>query len=135
MPPTFLIRKVGKRISHRIHHFISAKAFGFPKDFSRKALWSGFGVETPTDNAHKKTRRNPRFLICRNVLELRSKPPFLTFLERKVSQRTSPRIHHFILAEAFEVPRNFSRKVSCVRVWGGNPNIQCTQKARQCRAF
>ena len=24
---------------------------------------------------------------------------------------------HF--GEAFEIPRNFSRKVSCVRVWGG----------------
>ena len=39
------------------------------------------------------------------------------------------------LGEAFEIPKDFSRKVLCVRVWGGSPNIQCTQKARQCRAF
>ena len=42
----------------------------------------------------------------------------LTFLERKVSQRNSHWIYHFILAEAFEIPKDFSRKVLCVGVWG-----------------
>ena len=72
MPPTFLIRKVGKRISHRTYHFTLAKAFEIPKDFAQKQhfilvkllkfqetflekfLVSGFGAEAPTDNAHKK---------------------------------------------------------------------------------
>ena len=31
-----------------------SKVFGFPKDFFQKALWSGFGAEAPTFNAHKK---------------------------------------------------------------------------------
>ena len=33
-------------------HF--SEAFGFPKDFSRKVLWSGFGADAPTFNAHEK---------------------------------------------------------------------------------
>ena len=37
------------------HHFILVKAFEFPKDFSRKVIWSGFGAKAPTDNACKKT--------------------------------------------------------------------------------
>ena len=32
-------------------------------------------------------------------------------------------MHHFILVKAFEVPRNFSRKVSCVWVWGRQPQL------------
>ncbi len=40
---------------------------------------------------------------------------------RKVSQRIFHRIHHFILAKAFKIPKDFSRKVLCVRVWGGQP--------------
>ena len=40
-------------------------------------------------------------------------------------------MHHFILVRAFEVPRNFSRKVSCVRVWGGQPQHSIhTKKTR-----
>jgi len=33
---------------------------------------------------------------------------------------------HF--SEAFEVPRNFSRKVSCVSVWGDAPTLNFTNK-------
>ncbi len=68
MPPTFLIRKVGKRISHRLHYSILAKLLKFQETFLEKFLWSGFGAEAPTDNTQK-TRRSPRFLICHNVLE------------------------------------------------------------------
>ena len=110
MPPTFLIRKVGKRISHRIHThlfgrkllrfqgtfpeltfpskkgkpknfrtklhpFIRSKAFWFPKGFSRKALWSGFGAEAPTDNAHKKARHCRAFYFINICWNCRSKPP------------------------------------------------------------
>ena len=103
------------------HHFILAKLLKFQETFLEKFLASGFGADAPTDNATQKSTAMPCFLICQNMLELRSKPPFLTFLERKVSQRTSHLIHQFILAKAFEVPRNFSRKVSCVGVWGGQP--------------
>ena len=30
------------------------EVFEFPKDFLQKVLWSGFGAEAPTFNAHKK---------------------------------------------------------------------------------
>ena len=30
--------------------------------------------------------------------------------------------------KAFEIPKDFSRKVLCVGVWGGSPNIQYTLK-------
>ena len=30
------------------------KVFEIPKDFLQKVLWSGFGAEAPTFNAHKK---------------------------------------------------------------------------------
>jgi len=79
-------------------------------------LCPGLGRIAPTDNTHKKTRFTPRFLICRDMLELRSKPPSLTFLERKVNQRTfTPNIPIYF-GKTFEVQRNFSRKVSLVRV-------------------
>ena len=45
--PTFLIRKVGKRISYRPHQFILAKAFEIPKDFSRKVLCVRVSRQTP----------------------------------------------------------------------------------------
>ena len=65
----------------------------------------------------------------------KGKPKNTPFFRRKVCQRTSHQPHHFILSEAFEVPRNFSRKVSCVRVWGRSPNIQYPQKNAEKSAF
>ena len=50
MPPTFLIRKVGKRISHRNTPIYSGKVFEIPKDFLQKVLWSEFGADAPTFN-------------------------------------------------------------------------------------
>ena len=32
-------------------------------------------------------------------------------------------IYIFYFGEAFEIPKDFSRKVLCVRVWGGQPNL------------
>ena len=62
------------------------------------------------------------------MLELRSKPPFLTFLERKVNQRTFPRIHHFILAELLGFQRTFHEK-SFVSGFGADaPTFNATHK-------
>ena len=47
-----------QRTSHRMNPFILAKAFWFPKDFSRKALWSGFGA-TPQHLTPPTARRVP----------------------------------------------------------------------------
>ena len=43
--------------------FVLSKAFWFPKDFSRKALWSGFGADAPTFNAHAK-KHGVAVLFC-----------------------------------------------------------------------
>ena len=37
-------------------------------------------------------------------------------------RKNFPQIQHFIFGKAFEIPKDFSRKVLCVRVWGGSPN-------------
>ena len=99
---------------------------------------SGFGAEAPTDNARKKARRCRAFLYCRKKLELRSKLCFKRLFEKsplKIRKNFPPSTSLYFV-EAFEVPRNFSRKVSCVRVWGGQPrHLILMQKARQNRAF
>ncbi len=53
---------------------------------------------------------------------------FLTFLGRKVDTRTFHRTYHFIWAEAFEIPKDFSRKVLCVGVWGDAPTDNAYKK-------
>ncbi len=63
-PPslTFLIRKVSKRISHRMHPFYFSEAFEDSQEtFLEKFLVSGFWTEAPTFNAQKK---NTRQLPC-----------------------------------------------------------------------
>ena len=35
-------------------------------------------------------------------------------------------IHHLILAKAFEIPKDFSRKVLWFGVWGGQPQLTTT---------
>ena len=39
-------------------HFIWAKVFEFPKDFSRKVLWSGFGADAHTFLSEKGVPKN-----------------------------------------------------------------------------
>jgi len=66
-PPslTFLERKVSQRTSRRLYQLIPAKA-----------LWSGFGADSPNIQYAQKSTALPCFFICQNVLELRSKPCF-----------------------------------------------------------
>ena len=59
----------------------------------------------------------------------------LLFPLRKGRQKNFPPTAPLYFGKAFEIPKDFSRKVLCVGVWGRRPNIQYTQKARQCRAF
>ena len=99
----FFRRKVSQRTSHRIHHFTLAKLLKFQETFLEKFLVSGFGAEATTDNEHKKTRRRRVFYFFRNVLELRSKPLFLTFLLEKGKPKNFPRLHHFILIKVPDI--------------------------------
>ena len=58
------------------------------------------------------------------------------FSYKKSRQKNFPPTTPLYFGEAFEVLRNFSRKVSCVRVWGDAPTFNAhTQKARRRRAF
>ena len=120
----------------KTHHFILAKLLKFQETFPEKFLVSGFGAEAPTDNEHKKRGLHRVFLYCRKMLELRSKPPSLTFLIRKVSQRISHRTHHFILAKLLKFQETFPEKFLVSGFGAEAPTLNAThKKARQCRAF
>ena len=114
------------------------KAFEIPKDFSRKVLcvrvWGG----QPQHLTHTKSTAMPCFLFFHNMLELRSKPCFKGLFEKsplKIRKNFMPTMPIY-LDKAFEVPRNFSRKVSCVRVPRRKPQHSMhSKKARRCRAF
>ena len=95
--------------------------------FSKSPLVGVWG-DAPTFNAYTKNAAMPRFLICQNMLELRSKPPFLTFLIRKVSQRISHRLHQFILAKVFEIPKDFFQKVLWSRFVADAPTDNAIRK-------
>ena len=98
------------------------EAFEIPKDFSRKVLCVGVGADAPTFSAYTKNAALPRFFNCRQQLELRSKPcfkvllkkrlknPHTPFFRRKVCQRTSLKMHHFILAKLLRFQRTFHEK-------------------------
>ena len=111
----FFERKVSPRTSRKIRHFIFAKLLKFQETFLEKFLVSGFGAEAPTDNTHKKRGLHRVFYIVIMCWNCVPNLLLLLFFRRKVSKRTSHRIHHFILAKAFEFPKDFSRKV----LWSG----------------
>ncbi len=102
--------KIPKNFYTETYHFILVKLLKFQETFPEKFLVSGFGAEAPTDNAHKKHGNAVLFYFFHNMLELRSKPPSLTFLIRKVSQRIFHRTHHFILAKFLSFQRTFFKK-------------------------
>ena len=52
----------------------------------------------------------------------------LLFPLRKGRQKNFPPTAPLYFGKAFEIPKDFSRKVLCVGGWGRRPNIQCTHK-------
>ena len=111
MPPYFSYKKSRqKKFPPKYITLFLRKLLKFQETFLEKFLASGFGAKAPTDNTHKKTRHCRVFLIRRKKLELRSKPPSLTFLIRKVSKRISRRTHHFTLAKLLRFQRTFHEK-------------------------
>ena len=94
-PLTFLIRKVSKRISHRIHRFIVAKVFEVSQEtFYKKFLVSGFGADSPNIQCTQKARQCRAFLFFRNMLELRSKPCFKGLLKKSLKNPQNFRTEH-----------------------------------------
>ena len=101
-PTPFFRRKVCQRTSHRMYHFILAKAFEDPQEtFPEKFLVSGFGAEATTFNAHTKSTAIPCFFIYQNMSELRSKPCFKgLFVKSPLKIRKNfPTFSHFIRAK------------------------------------
>ena len=76
------------------HQFILAKAFEIPKDFSRKVLWSGFGADIPTYNAHKKARHCRAFYYPNILLSSFYKRSKLFCFERSAADKTTVDIFH-----------------------------------------
>ena len=58
-----------------------------------------------------------------------------TYFSYKSRQKNFPPSTSLCFNKAFKVPRNFSRKVSCVGVWGEATTYNASKKARQRRAF
>ena len=99
------------------------KLLKFQETFLEKFLVSGFGAEAPTDNTHKKRGLHRVFYIVIMCWNCVPNLLLLLFFRRKVSKRTSHRIHHFIFAKAFEFPKDFSRKVLWSGSHGGQPQL------------
>ena len=60
----------------------------------------------------------------------------LTFLSEKGKPKNFAPNTPICLGKAFEIPKDFSRKVLCVRVWGGQPQlIILIQKTRLTPCF
>ena len=120
---TFLIRKVGKRISHRIYHFILVKFLRFQGTFYKKSLGQGLG-QKPQLITNTKTRHCRVFVIAIICWNCRSKPCFKGLFVKsplKIRKNFPPNTPIYF-GEAFEIPKDFSRKVLCVGVWGKSPN-------------
>ena len=102
MPPTFLIRKVGKRISHRTYHFTLAKAFEIPNNFAQKYhftlvkllkfqetflekfLVSGFGADSPNILCTQKSTALPCFYFLPQIFRIL---PICLYLTYKFAER------------------------------------------------
>ena len=121
----FFRRKVCQRTLLKNTTSFWQKFLRFQRTFYKKSFVSGFGADAPTDNAHTKKHGNAvLFIIYHKQLELRSKPCFkVLFVKSPLKIRKNfPQIHQFVFVKAFEFPKDFSRKVLCVRVWGRRPN-------------
>ena len=128
-----------QRISLKIHHFILVKLLRFQGTFHEKSFVSGLGADAPTFSAYTKNAALPCFFNCRQQLELRSKPcfkrllkkplknPHTPFFRRKVCQRTSLKMHHFILAKLLRFQRAFHEK-SFVSGFGADAPTYNAQK-------
>ena len=128
-----------QRISLKIHHFIFAKLLRFQRTFHEKSFGQGLGQMPQLITLTRKNTAMPRFFNCRQQLELRSKPcfkrllkkplknPHTPFFRRKVCQRTSLKMHHFILAKLLRFQRAFHEK-SFVSGFGADAPTYNAQK-------
>jgi len=73
---------------------------------------------------HEKTRFTPRFQFVKYVETAVKGPSFKRLFAKsplKIRKKL-PQNTFIYFGKAFKVPRNFSRKVSCIGVFGRRPN-------------
>ena len=113
------------------------KLLRFQRTFHEKSFVSGFGAKAPTDNAHKKSTATPCFLIIVICWNCRSKPCFKgLFVKSPLKIRKNfPPNTPICFGEAFEIPKDFSRKVLCVGVPRRKPQLIMPTKNAEKSAF
>ena len=103
---TFLIRKVSKRISRQMHHFVLAKLLKFQETFLDLLFLK--------EKVGKRTSHRPHHFILAKLLKLQETFLDLLLLKEKVGKRTSHRPHHFILAKLLKIHKKlFSKSFLC----------------------
>ena len=133
----FFRRKVCQRTLARTCHFILAKLLKFQEIFPKSFLCRGPTADTPTDNAYKKRGSLRVFYIIKICWNCVRGPCFKGLFSKSPLKirKNFPQTHHFIWMKAFEVPRNFSRKVSCVGVPRQTPQLIMLAKKQSFRNF
>ena len=85
---------------------------------------------------HIKKHGNAVLFISSKYVGTTFQTSFSYFSYKKSKQKNFTSTTPFYFSEAFEVPRNFSRKVFCVGVWGGSPPTDYAyKKTRHRHAF
>ena len=136
--PTFLIRKVGKRISHRTHHFILVKLLKFQKLFSKSFLRQGLGRKPRLIMRAKKHGVAVLFYIV--VKSWNCVPNFASrgFLKKPIENPQKFPTEHttLFLAKLLKIRKKLFSK-SFLRQGLGRtaPTDNARKKARRCRAF
>ena len=85
---------------------------------------------------HIKKHGNAVLFISSKYVGTTFQTSFSYFSYKKSKQKNFTSTTPFYFSEAFEDSRNFSRKVFCVGVWGGQPRHSMRyKKTRHCRVF
>ena len=94
-----------------MHHFILAKLLRFQRTFPEKFFGPGLG-QTPQFITLTKNTAMPCFLYLALYVGTAFQTSFSYFSYKKSKQKNFPPNTPLYFCEAFEFPRNFSRKVS-----------------------
>ena len=119
------------RTLHRKYHFILAKLLRFQRTFPEKPFVSGFGADAPTYNAHEKNAEESAFFIFSLTVGTAFQTSCSYFSYKKSKQKNFPPTTPLYFGKAFEIPKDFSRKVSLIGVWGGQPQHSMHRKRKK----
>ena len=111
-------------------HFIFAKLLRFQGTFLEKSLVSGFGADSPNRECARKNAEKSAFFILSGYVGT----AFQTLLQEAFCKKPLenpqklPSVTPLHFSKAFEVPRDFLRKVPCAGVWGDAPTDNARKK-------